>query len=208
MDITILLNDFASFLGPYSAFLPYFIIFFVFTACGVGLLIPEDIVLIAAGVFVYHDLADLYVMIIISLAGIIFGDFLIFSIGRKWGIKFLNHRIFMNAFSEKRMAKVHKYFDKYGNKTIFFARFFLGLRATTFFIAGTHTIKAMKFIILDLLGALISIPLIIYLAYYFGNEIEKAISTVKHMNHTLLLVIILLIIFFVIKHSFRKRENP
>jgi membrane protein DedA with SNARE-associated domain len=204
--LTDFLDSFTLLIGGVGSFLPYLVIFLILTLCGLGLPVPEDIVLIAAGLFVYNDIADMNVMIAISLLGVIVGDYLIFYIGRRWGIWFLNHRIFQGTFSEKRIEKVHNYFDKYGNKTVFFARFIWGLRAATFFIAGTHTMSAVKFIALDLLGALISIPLIIYLACHFGGEIEEGIRLIKHTNHTILLILLCVIAFFVIRHNLRKNK--
>jgi len=204
-EITYYLTNFLSIVGS-DFFLPYLIIFLILTLCGLGLPIPEDIVLIVAGILVYRDSAELTGMIFICLLGVIVGDYLIFMMGRKWGMKLLNHKVFMNAFSERRMGKVHKYFDKYGNKTVFFARFVWGLRAATFFIAGTHTMSAVKFIMLDFLGALISVPLIIYLAYNFGGELEKAIHFIKITNHTILAVATVIIVSIVLRYYFKKKK--
>ncbi len=182
--------------------------FFVLTMCGLGLPVPEDILLITAGMLIYNNVADMYLMIFVSLLGVILGDYLIFMIGRKWGMRFLNHRVFMNAFSEKRMEKVHEYFDKYGNKSVFFARFIWGLRAATFFIAGTHTMNVSRFILLDFLGALISVPLIIYLAFYFGSEIEHAIILIKQTNRTLLLIGAIVISYLIVRHNLKSKKQP
>jgi membrane protein DedA with SNARE-associated domain len=204
-EIANLLAGIAALVGS-NPIIPYSIIFSILILCGLGLPVPEDIVLIAAGLFAYNGDASLYGMILISLLGVILGDYMLFFIGRRWGLWFLTHRIFKGAFSEKRIMKVHKYFDKYGNKTVFFARFLLGVRAATFFIAGTHTMSAIKFIALDLLGALISIPLIIYLAYHFGGEIEHGVTIIRHTNHTILAIVAICIAFLIIRYRLRKKQ--
>ena len=205
-NLTHVLVNIASIIGA-GTFLYYLIIFTVLTLCGLGLPVPEDIVLIAAGVFVYQQHADLTMMILVSLLGVIVGDYMIFYIGRRWGVQFLNHAWLRDIFTDKRIAKVHHHFDHYGNKFVFFARFIWGLRAVTFFIAGTHTMSAVKFILLDLLGAIISIPLIIYIAFRFGGKIEKAFSVIEQTNHAILLILGLSVVFFVAKHYYLKRKQ-
>ncbi len=204
------MEAFASYLTEISAligsntFFAYTIVFAILTLCGIGLPVPEDFVLILAGYFIFNEVADMYLMIAVAMVGILLGDYLIFLFGSRWGDWFQNHRHFKKAFSQKRVEKVHDYFDKYGNKFVFFARFFWGLRAATFFLAGTHTMSGMRFLLLDFLGALISIPLIIYLSVLlfqkFSGEIETAMMLIGEFSHVLLAVMISIVVYTLLKH--------
>src|SRR2546423_1124986 len=58
-------------------------LFGVLLLCGVGLPLPEDIPLIAAGFFVQRGEFDLAVACICAWCGIIGGDCILYSLGRK-----------------------------------------------------------------------------------------------------------------------------
>ena len=206
-ELSSMLSEFILVIGPYSTPISYFLVFFVLTLCGIGLPMPEDIVLMAAGLCIYHNIATFEGMVFFSILGVLFGDYLIFYIGKRWGKWFLSHRVFMNAFSNERLARVHDYFDRYGSKTVFFARFIWGLRAATFFIAGTHTMSAKRFLLLDLLGALVSVPLIIYISSYFGGHIEKAAILIKQTNHIVMSIIFIILLIFIIRHFRKNKKN-
>ena len=82
--------------------------------------------------------------------------------------------------SKKRVERAEHLFHKHGGKTLFVARFLPGLRAATFFIAGTFRISYWKFLFFDGTAALISVPLIVLLAWFFADQIDQ----VRHWSRT------------------------
>jgi membrane protein DedA with SNARE-associated domain len=56
----------------------YLLVFGILLACGLGLPIPEDITLFAAGLISYYGLAHVWWMIVVSLVGVMMGDTIIF----------------------------------------------------------------------------------------------------------------------------------
>jgi membrane protein DedA with SNARE-associated domain len=76
----------------------------------------------------------------------------------------------------ERLAKAQLEFHNHGGKTLFVARFLPGLRAPVFFSAGVFKIPFWKMLAFDGTAALISVPTLVLVAYFFGSQIER----VKH----------------------------
>jgi membrane protein DedA with SNARE-associated domain len=62
-----LIDFLLNFYGP----TPYFLIFGILLACGLGLPIPEDITLFAAGLLAYYGVTDLGPTILLCMAAVL-----------------------------------------------------------------------------------------------------------------------------------------
>lgn len=174
-----------SFYGP----TPYFLVFGILLACGLGLPIPEDITLFAAGLSAYYGLTNLFLMILISYAGVIIGDSIIFLLGAVYGRKLTKKWFFHKLLPDERLNAVKAQFHEKGNKLIFAARFMPGLRAPIFFSAGTLHLPYRVFLFYDGIAALLSVPTIIFAVYYFGDQLDHVVRVIQKIEHSILLVI-------------------
>ena len=159
------------FLLSYSEPFIYAGIFLILFLCGLGLPIPEELTLLSGGFFVNLGIIRFYPTLVVAFLGILGGDLTIYAIGKRWGQDFLQHRYLRKIITEPRLERGRQFYRDHGNKTVFIARFISGLRVAAFFAAGTMGIKLSKFLLHDFLGALILIPLLILLGYYFGASI-------------------------------------
>src|SRR6476620_10465722 len=100
-----------NFYGP----TPYFLIFGILLACGLGLPIPEDITLFAAGLAAYYGLTNLWLVILVSYLGVIIGDSIIFYLGATYGRKLAKKWFFSKLLPEERLTIVRSEFHKKGN---------------------------------------------------------------------------------------------
>ncbi len=178
LDILVNLN------GP----APYFLLFGILLACGLGLPIPEDITLFAAGFAAYYGLAHLWIVIIVAYLGVIIGDSVMFYLGAVYGRKLTKRWLFHKLLPDERLKVVRTKFHKKGNKLIFVARFMPGLRAPIFFSAGTLHLPYRVFLFYDGLAALISVPIIIGAVYYFGDELDKVVRIIQRVEHSIVLI--------------------
>ena len=170
---------------------PYFAIFGILLACGLGLPIPEDITLFAAGVLAYYGICDIGWIIAVGFFGVMCGDFIIFWLGHHFGRKLTSHGLFKRLLPEDRLNMVQERFKQKGNKLVFAARFMPGLRAPIFFSAGTLHLPYRVFLFYDGMAALISVPLIIGAVYYFGDYMDKVVRIIQRLEHGIVLVIFL-----------------
>src|SRR3982751_5532231 len=65
----------------------YVMLFGLLFLCGVGLPLPEDIPLLAAGVLVANGKMHLAVAAVCAWCGIIGGDVLLYHLGRRYGLQ-------------------------------------------------------------------------------------------------------------------------
>jgi membrane protein DedA with SNARE-associated domain len=192
--------EFFDFLSTIFLEYSYLAVFGVLLLCGLGLPLPEELTLIAAGVAVYEGKAELVPMIVVTIVGILVGDSILFYWGRRYGPGLLQRPFIARLLHVERMNKVRREFERHGTKSVFFGRFFAGIRSLVFFTAGTLGMPFRTFLFLDLLGALLSAPISVWLGFRFGAEIEKLIGYVKEFDRALILILIALALWFVIRN--------
>ena len=159
------------FLLSYSEPFIYAGLFMLLFLCGLGLPVPEELTLLTGGFFIRLGIIRIYPALAVGFLGILIGDLVIYSIGKKWGQDLLNHRRLRKIITECREERGRQFFQQHGNKTVIIARFISGFRVAAFFAAGTMGVTLGKFLMLDLLGVLILVPLLLVLGYYFGESI-------------------------------------
>jgi membrane protein DedA with SNARE-associated domain len=199
------LSEITVFLTDYSQVFIYGGLFLILFLCGLGVPIPEEVTLLAGGFLINLGFIHFYPTLIVVFVGILTGDLTMHSIGRKWGHGIITHRHLHEIFSEKRLERVRQFFRDHGSKTIFIARFISGFRCAAFLAAGTMGMKTGKFLLLDALGALIMVPLLIALGYYFGLKIDWVGESFSRLDYVLVVLAIILGlaggIFFLIKRK-------
>lgn len=158
----------------------YVALFTVLVVCGLGVPIPEDISLVAGGIIAGLGYADLRVMIVVGLAGVLVGDSVMFLVGHRLGPRARRLRWIARVLTPRRYARVQEKFDRYGNRMLFFARFLPGLRAAIFLSAGmTHRVPFWRFVMLDGLAALLSVPLWVWIGYFGAERREWLLRAIR-----------------------------
>lgn len=153
--------------------------FLLLVLCGIGLPMPEDILLFAAGFLGAQYGIHFASTALLMYLGILIGDSMIFAAGRYFGPRLLSTRIGRWLVDETRHAKAQVLFRKYGSWVIVVARFLPGLRAPTYLTAGTLHYSAVRFLILDGLAALLSAPIFVWLGHWAWGRYAENIDTIR-----------------------------
>jgi membrane protein DedA with SNARE-associated domain len=149
----------------------YVAVFIALLLCGAGIPLPEDITLVAGGVIAGLGYADVHVMAVVTMVGVLAGDAAMFLLGHHYGERMLQWKPIALLMPPRRYAKMQEKFERYGNRLMFFARFLPGMRTAVYITAGsTHRISFWRFLMLDGLAALISVPFWVYLGYFGANR--------------------------------------
>ena len=194
------------FFGSYSSHIIYLLSFLFLLICGLGVPIPEDIILLTSGYFVHTGDIKMIPILIITYVGVLVGDSTLYLIGRFFGLNILKIKFFRRIFSEKKIEYARQHFNLYGGKTVFLARYIVGVRSVTFWSAGVVRFSYTKFIIMDGLAALLSVPLIVYVGYIFGENIDLISKKVKQFEISIS-IIAAVILFIIIIYGIKKRRN-
>jgi membrane protein DedA with SNARE-associated domain len=162
----------------------YGTIFGVLVACGVGVPFPEDVSLIFGGYLVFHGSANLPMMVATGFLGILVGDSLIYWAGRRLGDRArTDHgRLLRRLLTPERRARVEALFARHGEKIVMAARFMPGVRAVSFFTAGSAGMPYARFICFDGLAALASAPAFVFLGFRFGRQLQRVIELLKRFQ--------------------------
>ncbi len=165
--------------------------FTVLMLCGLGLPLPEEITLIGCGLLVAQAKVGFWEITAVCSAAILLGDSIPFWLGRRWGLAALKSRIFARVLHPERFAQLERKFADNGNWAIFTCRFLPGLRIPGYFTAGTLGMSYVRFLILDGIGVLVSVPTSIWVAHVFfekfGDELGGAMKAVSEFNHLVLI---------------------
>ena len=172
--------DFFSILQAFFTQYGYIAVFGALIICSFGVPIPEDVTLVCGGIIAGLGLANVHVMFVVGMAGVLIGDGTIFIIGKKYGNQALKFRPMARVFTPERYHKMQEKFEKYGNWMLFFARFMPGLRTAIFLSAGiSQKVSFWRWLAMDGLAALISVPLWVYLGEFGARNIDW----LKHTVH-------------------------
>ncbi|MFZ7198128.1 DedA family protein [Avibacterium avium] len=151
----------------------YFAVLFVLIICGFGVPIPEDITLVSGGVISGLGYTNPHIMLVVSMLGVLIGDSTMYWLGRAYGVKILRFRPIRKMLTLKRLQMVRSQFDKYGNRVLFTARFLPGLRAATYMVSGiTRRVSFVRFVLIDFLAAIISVPIWVYLGHFGASNLD------------------------------------
>jgi membrane protein DedA with SNARE-associated domain len=176
--------------------------------CGLGLPIPEDISLISAGYLAHLGTVEIHCVFLVCFAAVLGGDTLAFTLGRQFGTRLLASRFGHRYFTPKRQRRVRAYFRTYGSKVIFIARFLPGLRFSIFLSAGMLHVRPYVFIVYDSLAALVSVPFLVYSAFYFGDRIDQVIKWAKRSEYGILVLVGVAALVVAIKVLRKRRTRP
>lgn len=148
-----------------------YLILFLIIFCETGLVVtpflPGDSLLFVLGAFAATGTLDLmWLLGILSLAAIA-GDSLNYWIGKYLGNRFSKRSIFF--VKKEYMERTHKFYEKYGGKTIIIARFVPIIRTYAPFLAGVGRMNYWSFATYNIIGGITWICAFILGGYYFGN---------------------------------------
>ncbi len=170
---------------------PYLAVAALFMLCGLGLPLPEELVMLAGGYFCAKnpELAQLHWMMVACAGGILLGDVMPFLLGRIFGVRLLRLRWLRYIVTKQRLAKFDRWFRRRGDWVILIARFVPGLRVVAFFTAGTMKMAWRRFLFLDGLGIALMVPVMTWLGFHSVAVIEQAIATVQRVERGILQVV-------------------
>ncbi|MDK9699992.1 MAG: DedA family protein [bacterium] len=180
-------------------------ILFLVIFCETGLVVtpflPGDSLLFVAGALAAAGSFDVFLLFGLLFAAAVLGDNTNYAIGNYLGPKVFS-KTNSKIFRKEYLDKTHKFFEKYGVKTIIIARFVPIVRTFTPFIAGVGKMSYWKFLSFDLVGGLIWIGSLVFAGFFFGN-----IPFIKNNLSFVIIAIILLSVLPAIIEVIREKRK-
>jgi membrane protein DedA with SNARE-associated domain len=182
-------------------------LFGVLLLCGLGLPLPEDVALLAGGFMAHRGITQLPMTLAVSLLGVVAGDNWLFYIGRRFGTGLVKYFQLGRPSSQAQIERLKGFMRRHGNRAIFYARFLAGVRALVYLTAGSLGFSPGKFVFYDLLGAVISVPVVVSLGYLFGGQIEGIVRYLGGFEHLIWVVVVGSLIVYATRSLLFTRER-
>ena len=148
-------------------------ILFAIVFCETGLVVtpflPGDSLLFVAGTLSAAGNMYVHGLFAVLASTSFLGDNANYWIGR-----YVDPRVFKRANSRllnpEHLARTQRFYDKYGAKTVFLARFVPIIRTFAPFVAGIGRMRYGRFLFYSFSGSIAWVGSLTYAGYYFGNQ--------------------------------------
>lgn len=176
----------------------YFLLFGLLVACGMGLPLPEDIPIMAAGALAANHQMHLAVAGLVAWLGILAGDTVLYHLGLKFGLEIVRVPFIGKHVTRERIEKAEHLFDRYGVWVIAVGRMVAGVRGAVVVAAGATRFNFIKFIIADALAAIVSGGLFLLLGFWLGSRLREHMAQIHHYKEYVLAGVLLAILFTIL----------
>ncbi len=185
-----------------------YVILFLIIFCETGLVVtpflPGDSLLFVAGALaaIGANNMNVHLLVVLLIIAAVLGDAVNYTIGKLFG-----ERMFSNPdskiFKKSYLEKTHRFYEKYGAKTIVLARFVPIVRTFAPFVAGMGKMSYRRFANYNVIGGVVWVCLLTYAGYFFGDlDFVK-----KNMSLLIIAIIIVSIIPGIVEIVREKMKN-
>jgi membrane-associated protein len=163
-----------------------------------GVPVPEETVMLAAGFLAGRDILDLRWVYLITVMSAVTGDCCGFVLGRTGGQRLLNRLADSFAFARQSYDRLQTFFLTHGSKAVFMARFIAGVRFMAGPMAGAAGMRFWRFLGWNISGALVWCLTIVTVGYLLGDELFRIAELVHVASRWVAFAVVLLSIAVVI----------
>lgn len=180
------------------------LILFLIVFCETGLVVtpflPGDSLLFAAGTFAALGALDVWLVVVLLITAAVIGDTVNYWVGAYIGPRAFRGNI--RFLKREYLERTHAFYEKHGGKTIILARFIPIIRTFAPFVAGVGAMSYPRFIIYNVLGAVLWVGLFVLGGFFFGS-----IPTVRENFTLVILAIIVLSVLPIAFEAVRARGS-
>ena len=195
-----LIHLLSTILSGWYGYAALFAIVFSETGLLVGFFLPGDSLLFTVGVVCGAGQLDLLLVNVVLMMAAMLGDSTGYLLGRQTGPRIFS-RPDSRFFKQEYVIRTHAFYEKYGGKTIVFARFVPIVRTFAAFIAGVGKMPYLKFLPYSVCGGIGWIFAMTMLGYLLGN-----LSVVRRNFEMVVVLIIFLSLLPTAIEVFRARR--
>ena len=148
-----------------------YLILFIIILCETGLVVtpflPGDSLLFAVGSFAAMGLLKLEWLFVLLVVAAIVGDTINYHLGSYVGPRAFSGHV--RLLKKEHLTRTHRFYEKYGGKTIILARFIPIIRTFAPFVAGVGSMTYPRFLTYNVIGGVAWVTLFLLGGYFFGS---------------------------------------
>ena len=164
------------------------------------LMIIEGPIVTVIGAFLASmGMLNIWVVLVLSIAGDMIGDVILYGMGYRWGMRFVTTVGKYIGMTHLLMFRLEKFFRTHGGKTIFMVKATTGLCWAAFVTAGIVKMPLRRFVWFSFLVGIAWSGALVALGYFFGYmyvQIEKYMAYAGWVTLGIAIVVIALISLF------------
>ncbi len=207
-----MINDFINNLVPSLEHLRvggYWLAFFAAfleTTIVIGLFLPGSTIILILGTLAARGSLDLGDLIWFAVMGAILGDNLNYSLGRKYGAKWLERGFWF--LKTQHIEKARSFMDVHGAKSVFLGRFIPSVKEIVPFIAGSVRMRKKTFLLWNVLGAIGWGLQWVLAGYVFAHSLGVAELWLSRTGLFFALVLAFSVLVYLLKRVIVARGKP
>jgi membrane-associated protein len=178
----------------------------IFAECGllVGFFLPGDSLLFPLGLFIAHGSVQtpLWVACLVLSACAVIGNAVGYGIGYAAGPKLFN-KPDSKLFKREYVDRTHVFFDKYGTRALFLARFVPIIRTFITAVAGVGRMDVRRYLLVSTLGGVLWASGVTVAGYFLGQIAFIG----KNIDVILVLIVVLSVLPLVFEWLRHRRER-
>lgn len=171
----------------------------------IALPVPEETLMVLAGILMANEKLHEIPTIIAAYAGSMCGITVSYLLGRV-ADNFIIHKFGRwVGLSEQKIKIAHHWFARFGKWTLVIGYYIPGIRHLTGFAAGATSLEYKKFALFAYSGAFIWVSTFLSIGYFLGDYWIAILEKIEYnLTEIVIVVVVLVTLFFVVRHFYNK----
>jgi membrane protein DedA with SNARE-associated domain len=148
----------------------YWVVFLVVFLNNLCFPVPGDTMLLGSGFLVGKGIMSFWLAVATGTGACFLGAVGGYGLGFRFGRRFFLEKISWLQLKPKRVNQVERFFQRYGAKAVFFARFIALLHPVTGILAGMWKTPLRPFLFYNLAGAFCYSAIYTSVGFFFGER--------------------------------------
>lgn len=147
-----------------------------------GAPVPAVPTLIVAGAYLTGSRQALLTLLAVAGIAAVIADTFWYLMGRRYGTRVLRTLCRISLSPDSCVRQTEAIFERFGPASMLFAKFIPGFASVSTALAGAMQLRYWKFVLFDLLGALLWAGAAIGLGYLFRDAIAEVLETLQSLG--------------------------
>lgn len=196
--------EIANFITQLIASTGYLGIFFLMALESALIPIPSEIVMPFAGFLVSSGQFNIWYVVLAGTLGNLAGSLVAYFVGLYLGRGFIVKYGKYVLLKEKHLLLTEKWFNKYGDKTVFFSRLLPVVRTVNALPAGIGKMNLKKFVIYTFAGSIPWNFALTYIGFLLGEKWNMILEYSHIIDIIVGLLLVCLIVWFIVSRRKKK----
>jgi len=172
-----------------------------------GVPVPGETILIAAAVYAGAGKLNIAVVMIVGIVAAVLGDNIGYAIGAYGGRRVVERYGKYVFITPERYEKAERFFQKRGGGIVIVARFIEGLRQLNGIIAGTSSMPWRRFVVFNIIGAVLWVGTWSMIGYFAGDHIDVIYREITKYSLYVLIGLVVVGAAFIVRAWWRRRRS-